>query len=242
MCLTFANAAFVVGGVNSVPSGRTLHRPGHLSAVDLWRAPEDECPRTAIPMRRHQGVITVTDQDEDTFDYPTAATVPAAVSVALESGRGGVVALRISIATATADNAAAVHVATVPADSGVGVMAVRGAARAARRSIRSGDRCVSCLRAANCQGRGVHVALDRRATRGSAPVTMSHSGGELPLRSGRAVGDRCRTLCSTQQTWRPMVGAAVRGRTESMTQRAPEPCCRTEVRRWSDEKDRERGA
>lgn len=165
-----------------------------------------------------------------------------AMQISRSSGRVGAVALRISIVIATADNSAAVHLATVPADSGVGVMAVRGAARAARRSIRSGDRCVSCLRAANCQGRGVHVALDRRATRGSAPVTMSHSGGELPLRSGRAVGDRCRTLCSTQQTWRPMVGAAVRGRTESMTQRAPEPCCRTEVRRWSDEKDRERGA
>jgi len=40
MCLTFASAAFVVGGVNSVPSGgRTLHRPGHLSAVDLRRGP-----------------------------------------------------------------------------------------------------------------------------------------------------------------------------------------------------------
>ena len=44
-----------------------------------------------------------------------------AMQISRSSGRVGAVALRISIVIATADNSAAVHLATVPADSGVGV-------------------------------------------------------------------------------------------------------------------------
>ena len=91
MCLTLANAAFVLDHVDSVRPARsftrTLHHAGHLSPGDLWRALDGEYPRTAILVRRHHDVITLTDQYGDTFAYPTAATIPTAVPDAFQSGR-----------------------------------------------------------------------------------------------------------------------------------------------------------
>jgi len=93
VCLTLANAASVLDHVNSVRPARsftrTLHHAGHLSPGDLWRALDGEYPRTAILVRRHHDVITLTDQYGDSFAYPTAAAVPTAVPDALESGSGG---------------------------------------------------------------------------------------------------------------------------------------------------------
>lgn len=93
MCLTLANAAVVLDHVNSVRPARsytrTLHHAGHLSPGDLWRALDGEYPRTAIHVRRHHDVITLTDQYGDTFAYPTGAAIPTAVPDALESANGG---------------------------------------------------------------------------------------------------------------------------------------------------------
>ena len=93
VCLTLANAAFVLDHVNSVRPARsftrTLHHAGHLSPGDLWRALDGEYPRTAILVRRHHDVITLTDQYGDTFAYPTAAAIPTAVPDALGSACGG---------------------------------------------------------------------------------------------------------------------------------------------------------
>ena len=93
MCLTLANAAVVLDHVNSVRPARsftrTLHHAGHLSPGDLWRALDGEYPRTAILVRRHHDVITLTDQYGDTFAYPAAAAVPTAVPDALGSAGGG---------------------------------------------------------------------------------------------------------------------------------------------------------
>ena len=93
VCLTLANAAFVLDHVNSVRPARsftrTLHHAGHLSPGDLWRALDGEYPRTAILVRRHHDVITLTDQYGDTFAYPTAAAIPTAVPDALGSAGGG---------------------------------------------------------------------------------------------------------------------------------------------------------
>jgi len=91
VCLTLANAASVLDHVNCVRPARsftrTLHHAGHLSPGDMWRALDGEYPHTAILVRRHHDVVTVTDQYGDTFAYPTAATIPTAVPDALESGR-----------------------------------------------------------------------------------------------------------------------------------------------------------
>ena len=93
VCLTLANAAFVLDHVNSVRPARsftrTLHHAGHLSPGDLWRALDGEYPRTAILVRRHYDVITLTDQYGDTFAYPAAAAVPTAVPDALGLACGG---------------------------------------------------------------------------------------------------------------------------------------------------------
>jgi hypothetical protein len=92
VCLTLANAALVLDHVNSVRPARsftrTLHHPGHLSPGDLWRALDDEYPRTAILVRRHLDVVTLTDQYGDTFAYPMATAIPTAVPDALESRSG----------------------------------------------------------------------------------------------------------------------------------------------------------
>lgn len=83
VCLTLANAAFVLDHVDSVRPARsftrTLHHAGHLSPGDLWRALDGEYPRTAVLVRRHHYVITLIDQYGDSFAYPTAAAVPTAV-------------------------------------------------------------------------------------------------------------------------------------------------------------------
>jgi len=92
VCLTLANAAFVLDHVDSVRPARsftrTLHHAGHLSPGDLWRALDGEYPRTAILVRRHQEVITLTDQYGGTFAYPTAAAIPTAVPDTLGSASG----------------------------------------------------------------------------------------------------------------------------------------------------------
>jgi hypothetical protein len=73
------------------PAPRRPPEPGrrHLSPGDLWRALDGEYPRTAILVRRHYDVITLTDQYGDTFAYPAAAAVPTAVPDALGSAGGG---------------------------------------------------------------------------------------------------------------------------------------------------------
>lgn len=91
MCLTLANAATVLEHLNPGPPARgytrTLHHAGYLSPGDLWRAVDDEYPRTAILVHRHQDRITVTDQYGATFAYSTGAVIATAVPDAFSLGR-----------------------------------------------------------------------------------------------------------------------------------------------------------
>jgi len=62
VCLTLANAAFVLDHVTSVRPARSctraLHHAGHLSPGDLRRALDGEYPCTAVLVRRHHDVIS----------------------------------------------------------------------------------------------------------------------------------------------------------------------------------------
>ena len=91
MCLTLANAAFVLDHVTSVRPARSctraLHHAGHLSPGDLRRALDGEYPCTAVLVRRHHDVITLTAPYADMFG-PAAAVIRTAVPDAPPSGSG----------------------------------------------------------------------------------------------------------------------------------------------------------
>ena len=87
MCLTLSNAAAIyhhtdpTGTTGSSARGytSTTHHAGHVTPGDWWRPLPDQPPRTVTDIRRHRGVIVLTDQYGSTWTYPATGVIPTAV-------------------------------------------------------------------------------------------------------------------------------------------------------------------
>jgi hypothetical protein len=82
--LSLANAAVVLNHEPVAPPSlgytRTMHHSSLVEPGDLWRPAPDEHPHVVRSIDRFEGRLTITDQDGQTFHYPSEGLLPTAVA------------------------------------------------------------------------------------------------------------------------------------------------------------------
>lgn len=82
--LTLANAAVVLNREPVAPPSlgytRTMHHSSLVEPGDLWRPAPDEHPHVVRSIDRFEGRLTISDQDGQTFHYPSEGLLPTAVA------------------------------------------------------------------------------------------------------------------------------------------------------------------
>ncbi len=82
--LTLANAAVVLNHEPVAPSSvgytRTMHHSTLIEPGDLWRPSPDEHPQVVRSIDHFEGRLTITDEDGQTYHYPSDGLLPTAVA------------------------------------------------------------------------------------------------------------------------------------------------------------------
>jgi hypothetical protein len=82
--LTLANAAVVLDHEPVQPPSlgytRTMHHSSLLAPGDLWRPNPDDHPHIVKSIDHDQGRLTITDQDDNIFHYPSDGLIATAIA------------------------------------------------------------------------------------------------------------------------------------------------------------------
>lgn len=88
--LTLANAAVILNrepvAAFSVGYTRTMHHSTLIEPGDLWRPSPDEHPHVVGSIDHFDGRLTITDQDGQTYHYPSDGLLPTAVPDSAPAG------------------------------------------------------------------------------------------------------------------------------------------------------------